>query len=79
MNDAESETDDFIRERRAGMIAIAAAMLVALLLWLAIAYLVPPLAGMDTLVGRMLFTLKCLCLAVLLCLVISERISAETA
>ena len=29
------------------MIAIAAAMPAALLLWLAIAYLVPPLAAMD--------------------------------
>ena len=63
------EVDSFIRERRYGMIAIAAAMPVALLLWLAIAYLVPPLAGMDTLAGRMLFTLKCCCLAVLFCLV----------
>jgi hypothetical protein len=41
MNDAESETDDFIRERRAGMIAIAAAMLVARLLWLAIGAALP--------------------------------------
>jgi hypothetical protein len=69
MNDADSEKVDFIRERRAGMTAIAAAMPVALLLWLAIACLVPPLAGMDSLDGRMLFTLKCCCLAVLFCLV----------
>jgi hypothetical protein len=34
-----------------------------------IAYLVPPLTGMDTLGDRMLFTLKCCCLAVLFCLV----------
>jgi hypothetical protein len=65
----ESGTGGFIRERRAGMIAIAAAMPVALLLWLAIAYLVPPLAGMDSLGDRMLFTLKCCCLTVLFCLV----------
>ena len=69
MDDANSEKGRFIRERRAGMTAIAAAMPVALLLWLAIAYLVPPLAGMDSLDGRMLFTLKCCCLAVLFCLV----------
>ena len=69
MNDADSEKGRFIRERRAGMIAIAAAMPVALLLWLAITYLVPPLSGMDSLDGRMLFTLKCCCLAVLFCLV----------
>ena len=69
MNDANSTKGGFIRKRRAGMTAIAAAMPVALLLWLAIAYLVPPLAGMDSLDGRMLFTLKCCCLAVLFCLV----------
>jgi hypothetical protein len=69
MNDAEPKKCGFIRERRAGMTAIAVAMPVALLLWLAIAYLVPPLAGMDSLGGRMLFTLKCCCLAVLFCLV----------
>ncbi len=51
------------------MTAIAAAMPVALLLWLAIAYLVPPLPAMDSLGGRMLFALKCCCLAVLFCLV----------
>jgi hypothetical protein len=69
MNDADSARAGYIRQRRAGMAAIAAAMPVALLLWLAIAYLAPPLAGMDSLGGRMLFTLKCCCLAVLFCLV----------
>jgi hypothetical protein len=69
MNDADSKRGGLIRKRRTGMTAIAAAMPVALLLWLAIAYLVPPLAGMDGLDGRMLFTLKCCCLAVLFCLV----------
>ena len=69
MNDTEAERAGFIRERRAGMTAIAASMPVALLLWLAIAYLTPPLTAMDSLVGRMLFVLKCCCLAVLFCLV----------
>jgi hypothetical protein len=69
MNNAESPQNGFKRERRAGMTAIAAAMPVALLLWLAIACLMPPLAGMDTLGDRMLFTLKCCCFAVLFCLV----------
>jgi hypothetical protein len=69
MDDTESEQGGFIRQRRAGMTAIAAAMPVALLLWLAIAYLTPPLTGMDSLGGRMLFTLKCCCVAVLFCLV----------
>jgi hypothetical protein len=56
MKDAELEKGGFIRQRRTGMTAIASAMPVALLLWLAIAYLAPPLAGMDGLGGRMLFT-----------------------
>jgi hypothetical protein len=69
MKDAASGKGGFIRQRQAGMIAIAAAMPVALLLWLAIVCFVPPLPGMDSLGGRMLFTLKCCCLAVLFCLV----------
>jgi len=52
MNEVKTKASDFIRQRRTGMIAIAAAMPVALLLWLAIAYLVPPLTGMDSLGGR---------------------------
>jgi hypothetical protein len=69
MNNAEHETGGFTRQRRAGMVAIAAALPVVLPLWLAIAYLPPPLADMDDLGSRMLFTLKCCCLAVLFCLV----------
>jgi uncharacterized MAPEG superfamily protein len=44
-------------------------MPVALLLWLGVAYLAPPLPGMDSLGGRMLFALKCCCIAALFCLV----------
>src|ERR1700690_3246633 len=69
MNDAESETGNFIRQRRGGVIGIAAAMPVAFLLWLAIACLVPPLPGLDSLGDRMVFALKCCCFAVLFCLV----------
>jgi len=69
MKDAASGKGGFIRQRRAGMIAIAMAMPVSLLLWLAIAYFAPPLQGMESLAGRLLFTLKCCCLAVLFCLV----------
>jgi hypothetical protein len=75
--DAGSEKGSFIRKRRSGMIAIAAAMPVALLLWLAVAYLVPPLAGMQSLGNRMLFTLKCCCLAVLFCLVMGVEAVAH--
>jgi hypothetical protein len=65
----ETAKRSFISQRRAGMAAIAAAIPVALLLWLGLAYLVPPLAGMDSLSSRMLFTVKCCCFAVLFCLV----------
>jgi hypothetical protein len=67
MANTEAEKSSFVYQRRAGMLAIAAAMPVALLLWLAITYLGPPLAGMATLGARMLFTLKCCRFAVLFC------------
>src|ERR1700722_12719596 len=69
MNDRDPGKAGFIRQRRAGMIAIAAAMPVALALWLAIACLMPPLAGVDRIGDRMIFTVKCCCAAVLFCLV----------
>src|SRR4051795_2550960 len=69
MNPTKGEDRSFLRQRHAGMIAIAAAMPVALSLWLGIAYFMPPMAGMDTLADRMLFALKCCCIAVLFCLV----------
>lgn len=78
MNDAEAETkDSFVKQRRAGMIAIATAMPIALLLWLGVAYLVPPLTAMDSLGIRMLFTLKCVSLAVLFCLVLGVEAVAH--
>ena len=69
MSGAAASDSDFKRQRRAGMLAIAAAMPVALLIWLAIAFLAPPLQGMDSAAARMFLTLKCWCLAVLFCLV----------
>lgn len=60
---------DWRAQRRSGMAAIAAASLVASLLWFAIRFCAPPLDGMEDLSGRMVFTLKCFCLAVLFCLV----------
>lgn len=67
----------FRQQRRVGMIAIAVAMPIALLLWLAIAYLTSPLGGMESLSTRMLFTLKCWCLAVLFCLVLGVEAVAH--
>lgn len=78
MNDVEAETrDSVVSQRRAGIIAIAVAMPMALVLWLVIAFLAPPLTAMDSLDARMLFTLKCLCLAVLFCVVLGVEAVAH--
>ena len=78
MHDAESETHDSLaKQRRAGMIAIAISMPVALLLWLAVAFIAPPLTAVDDLAARMLFTLKCLSVAVLFCLVLGVEAVAH--
>lgn len=69
MSTATGADTDFKRQRRAGMLAIAAAAPVATMIWLALAFLIPPLTGMDSTAARMVFTLKCWCLAVLFCLV----------
>jgi hypothetical protein len=75
MNAAKREDRCFLRQRRAGMFAIAAAMPVALLLWLGIAYFMPPLAGMDTLADRMVFALNAAALP-FYCLIASSPRSA---
>ena len=65
---AEGSHEEFLRERRAGRRWIAIAAPVTIALWLAVDRLLPPLAGMDGVADRMLFTLKCCCIAVLFCL-----------
>jgi hypothetical protein len=60
---------DFKRQRKAGMVYIALGALIAVGVWLLVTHVMPPLPGMESLSGRMLFTLKCCCVAVLLCLV----------
>jgi hypothetical protein len=60
---------DFVKQRHAGMVYIALGALTAVALWLLVTRIVPPIAGMESLRGRMLFTLKCCCIAVLYCLV----------
>jgi hypothetical protein len=57
------------RQRSAGIAAIAVGAVVAFGLWIGITGYAPPLAGMETLAARMLFTLKCWAVAMLLCLV----------
>jgi hypothetical protein len=63
------DTGEFRRQRRAGIVAIAIGVVVAVGLWVAINRYAPPLAGMEALGARMLFTLKCWAVAILLCLV----------
>jgi uncharacterized MAPEG superfamily protein len=67
----------FRQQRRRGMLVIAAAMPVTVLVWLAITYFLPPLPGMDSETARMLLTLKCWCLAVLFCLVLGVEAVAH--
>lgn len=67
----------FLHERRSGMIAIGIAMPIALVLWLAITFLSPPVAGMEPVGERMLFALKCFCIAVLFCLVMGVEAVAH--
>ena len=59
---------DLGRERRATMLPIVIAVPVAIVLWLAVAYLVPLPAGIEGIPARLLFALKCLCVAALFCL-----------
>jgi hypothetical protein len=57
------------RQRRAGIGAIAIAAAIAVALWIAVARFTAPLAGMESLAARMVFTLKCCCVAALFSLV----------
>ncbi len=79
MDRTETGQGDFRLKRRAGMLYIAAAAPVAITLWLAIDRFAPPLAGMDSLAARMVFTAKCSALAVLFCLVTGVEAVAHDA
>lgn len=68
---------DWRGQRRIGIGAILASGLVAAALWLALRYAIPPIAGMETLAARMVFTAKCWCLAVLFCLVMGVEAVAH--
>jgi hypothetical protein len=66
---AVSDDSSWRRERVAGIAAIAIASTVAASLWFGIRYWAPAIAGMDDIGARMVFALKCSCLAALFCLV----------
>ncbi|HEY2748863.1 MAG TPA: MAPEG family protein [Polyangia bacterium] len=68
---------DWRAERRAGIAIIAAAAAAAIPLWLAIRYLAPSPLGMESLGARMLYALKCTCLATLYGLVLGVEAVAH--
>jgi uncharacterized MAPEG superfamily protein len=59
---------DLRRERRATMLPIALALPVAIVLWLVVAELVPLPESIEGVPARLLFSLKCVCVAALFCL-----------
>lgn len=66
--DSDSPTSsDWRDQRRAGTLAIAGSMLVFALLWLGVRYCAPIPQGLDSVAARMIFTLQCVCIAVLFC------------
>jgi MAPEG family len=68
---------DLAKQRRATMAPIAIAFPVAIALWFAICYLPPPIAGMDTLLDRLVFALKCSAVAILFSLVMGVEAVAH--
>src|SRR5258708_1085654 len=65
------------KQRRATMAPIAIAFPVAIALWFGTVYALPPLAGMDTLLDRLVFALKCCAVAILFCLVMGVEAVAH--
>ncbi len=69
---------DFRRQRRAGIVYIAIGAVGAIGVWVAITRFLPPLAGLDTLSARMLFTVKCWAVSLLFSLVLGvESVAHE--
>ena len=68
---------DWRRERKAGMLAIAVSAALAALLWFGVACFSPPISGMDPVGARMVFALKCCCLAALFCLALGVEAVAH--
>lgn len=65
------------KQRKSGIAAIALASFVASGLWFGIFLFAPPIGGVETLSGRMVFTLKCCCAAVLFTLVVGVEAVAH--
>jgi hypothetical protein len=69
--------EEFKRQRRHGMIAIGLAIPVAGALWAAVDQLMPPIFAMESVVARLVFALKCWCVAVLFTLVMGVEAVAH--
>ncbi len=69
MEPVRGDGSDYRRQRSAGLAEIAMAFPFAIALWLGVYFLLPPIAGMVDPVARLVFALKCCCVAILLCFV----------
>lgn len=65
MRNGERSGGDWRRQRKTGVLSIAASSVVAGAIWFGIRYLTPPIPGMELVSERMLFIMKCCCFAVL--------------
>jgi hypothetical protein len=64
----ESAGASAIRRHQSTLIAeIAIAFPVTIALWLGVYYFLPPFGGMEELLARLVFALKCCCIAILFC------------
>ena len=68
-NPADPVGFDLRRKQAATILPIAVAFPVAIGLWFGTYYLLPPLAGMEDMLSRLAFSLKCSCVAILFCFV----------
>lgn len=74
---SQKSVGDWRAQRKTGVVAIAGAGIVAGALWFAIFEFAAPIPGMEMLSSRMLFALKCCCLAVLFSLVMGVEAVAH--
>jgi len=72
-----AETYDWRRERRTGSLAIGVSAIVAAALWFGVACFGPLIPGMESVGARMIFALKCCCLAALFCLALGVEAVAH--
>jgi hypothetical protein len=69
VNPADPVGFELRRQQTATIVPICIAFPVAMVLWLGTYYLLPPLVGMEDILPRLVFSLKCCCVAILFCFV----------